>query len=148
MIDRGFVYAIGHSGRMAAIDLRTGERVWENNISSAQTPWVAGDYIFVLTQNSEVVCLSRHTGKIRWISELQRYKRNDKKKNIVIWTGPVLASDRLIVVSNHGYAVALSPYDGSFLGAIDMPKKNYISPVIANGTVYVLSDNGNLLAYR
>jgi len=148
VIDRGFVYAIGHSGRMAAIDLVTGERVWENNIASSQTPWVAGEYIYVLTTNNEVVCLSRTSGKIYWMAELQRYKDNDKHDDLVIWSGPVLAGDRLLLVSDHGFAVSLSPYDGSYLGGIKMPKRNYISPVVANGTLYLLSDGGELFALR
>ena len=148
VVDRGFVYAIGHSGRMAAIDLRTGERVWENNIASTQTPWVAGEYIYVLTEDGEVVCLSRATGKIRWMAELQRYEDNDKHEDLVIWSGPVLAGDRLILVSNHGFAISLSPYDGSFLGGISMPKLNYISPIVANGMLYLLSDKGELYALR
>jgi outer membrane protein assembly factor BamB len=148
VIDRGFVYAIGHSGRMASIDLRTGERAWENNIASSQTPWVAGDYIYVLTADNEVACLSRMTGKIHWLAELQRYKDNDKHDDLIIWTGPVLAGDRLLLVSDHGFAVSLSPYDGSYLGGIKMPKRNYISPVVANGTLYLLSDDGGLYALR
>src|SRR6516225_4190401 len=32
VIDRGRVYAASHSGRMAAIDLRTGERAWEQEL--------------------------------------------------------------------------------------------------------------------
>lgn len=148
VIDRGRVFAVGHSGRMASIDLRTGQRVWENNIASSQTPWVAGDYVYVLTADNEVVCLSRETGKIRWLQELQRYEDNDKNDDLIIWTGPVLAGDRLLLVSNHGFAVSLSPYDGTYLGGVDMPKRNYISPVVANGVLYILSDNGDLHALR
>jgi outer membrane protein assembly factor BamB len=148
VIDRGRVFAVGHSGRMASIDLRTGQRVWENNIASSQTPWVAGDYVYVLTADNEVVCLSRETGKIRWLQELQRYEDNDKNDDLIIWTGPVLAGDRLLLVSNHGFAVSLSPYDGAYLGGVDMPKRNYISPVVANGVLYILSDNGDLHALR
>src|SRR5579862_3571363 len=44
VIDRGRVFAASHSGRMAAIDLRTGDRVWEQEIGSSHSPWVVGDY--------------------------------------------------------------------------------------------------------
>jgi len=101
-----------------------------------------------LTADNEVVCLSRETGKIRWLQELQRYEDNDKNDDLIIWTGPVLAGDRLLLVSNHGFAVSLSPYDGTYLGGVDMPKRNYISPVVANGVLYILSDNGDLHALR
>ncbi|MFN3232630.1 MAG: PQQ-binding-like beta-propeller repeat protein [Alphaproteobacteria bacterium] len=149
VVDRGQVFAIGHSGRMAAIDLRTGTRVWENNIGGSQTLWVAGDYLYVLTIDNEVICVSRSNGRIRWISELERWKNNKRTKGVVVWSGPVLAGDRLLLVSNIGLITALSPYTGEFLGAVELPdEKNYLPPVIANGTLYLLSDQGELVAMR
>ncbi|RME61828.1 MAG: pyrrolo-quinoline quinone, partial [Alphaproteobacteria bacterium] len=74
VIDRGTVYAISHAGRMAAIDFATGNRIWENNLGGIATPWVAGDFIYVVTADSEVVCLLRRDGRIRWVRQLQRFK--------------------------------------------------------------------------
>ena len=70
VIDRGRVFAVSHSGRMAAIDLRTGDRVWEQEIGSSHSPWVAGDYVFVLANDNELVCLTRDEGKVRWVRQL------------------------------------------------------------------------------
>ena len=148
VIDRGRVYAISHGGRMVSIDLRTGERVWERNIGGVQTPWVAGDFIFLLTLENEIVCLSRRSGRVRWIRELQKFEKQKKRKKPIRWSGPVLASDRLVVVSSHGYAVSISPYSGDILGAVKMPGGSYIAPIIADQTLYVLTDSGRLVAMR
>ena len=86
------------------------------------------------------------TAKPKPITEVEQDQ--DKHDDLVIWSGPVLAGDRLILVSNHGFAISMSPYDGSYLGGIKMPKKNFISPVVANGMLYLLSDNGELYALR
>ena len=53
VIDRGRVFAVSHSGRMAAIDLRSGDRVWEQQIASSHGPWVVGDYVFVLANDNQ-----------------------------------------------------------------------------------------------
>jgi outer membrane protein assembly factor BamB len=149
VIDRGTVFAVGHSGRMAAIDLTTGSRLWENDVPSAQTIWVAGDYLYVVSADNQLMCISRRNGKAKWITDLLRYKGNNKKKALITWTGPVLAGDRLLVVTNNGMLASFSPYTGEFLGGIEIPsKKNYISPVVANGTLYLLGDDGELLAMR
>lgn len=148
VVDRGQVFAVGHSGRMAAIDLRTGERLWENNIESNQTPWVIGDYIYVLTLGAEVVCLDRATGKVRWMVEMQRHKKNDRQKVRVVWSGPIVAGDRLLMISNGGYVVSLSPYTGDFLGAVKIPKQSAVSPIVVDETLYVLGDNGKIIAMR
>src|SRR3546814_11759976 len=65
-IDEGRVFAIGQGGRMAAVELATGQRVWEVNIAGISTPWAAGDWVYVVTSDARLLCLSRGTGKIRW----------------------------------------------------------------------------------
>ena len=55
VVDRGRVIAISHSGRMAAIDLRTGERIWDRDITGVETPWVSGDFIYVVTTQAELL---------------------------------------------------------------------------------------------
>ncbi len=148
VIDRGRVYAISHSGRLVAIELRSGARLWERNIASIQSPWVAGDFIFLITLEGEVVCLSRRDGRIRWVRSLQRYEDEEDKEDPIQWTGPVLISDRLIVVSSHGLAVSLSPYSGELLGRIELSDGAFVAPVVANGTLYILTDDGELTAFR
>lgn len=148
VIDRGAVYAVSHSGRMVAIDLATGERLWEQEISGVQSPWVAGDFIYLVTTDAEVVCLTRREGRVRWARQLDRYEDAKKKRDPVNWYGPVLASDRLVLVSSLGTAVSVSPYTGEVLGSIRLSDTASISPVIANTTLYILSDDARLVAFR
>ncbi len=144
----GMVYLISHSGRMASVNLRTGIRAWEQNIGSAHTPWVIGNYIYVVTADSEVICLTRRDGKIRWITQLERFSDPDIRKNPVHWHGPVVAGDRVIVTSSHGYALTLSPYTGAVTGGIDMPGNIEMAPIIANDTLYFTMQNGEIIAMR
>ena len=148
VIDRGRVFAISHSGRMVAIDLRTGERVWEQDIGSSHGVWVAGDYVYVLSNDNELVCLTRHDGKVRWLKQLPRYENEKDKEDPITWAGPVLGGDRLIVLSSNGWALSVSPYTGEPMGRQQMPGDAFVDPVIANNTLYILTDNGELSAYR
>jgi outer membrane protein assembly factor BamB len=148
VIDRGRVYAISHSGRMVAVDLRTGERVWEQDIGGTDTPWVAGDFIYVLTNDAQLFCLTRRDGRVRWATELPRYEKPEKKKGPLQWTGPVLGGDRLIVVGSDGEALSISPYTGQPLGRIELPDNVFVPPIIAGDTLYVLTDDADLIAYR
>jgi outer membrane protein assembly factor BamB len=148
VIDRGRVYAISHSGRMVAIDLRSGERVWEQEIGSTNIPWVAGDFIYVLANNGSLICLTRRDGRVRWLQELPRYENVEKKRGPLQWTGPVLAGDRLIVLASNGEALSISPYTGDPLGRIEMPDGSYIAPIVADNTLYVLTNDADLVAMR
>jgi outer membrane protein assembly factor BamB len=148
VLDRGRVFAASHSGRIAAIDLRSGERAWEQDFGSVHSPWIAGDYLYVLSNDNELVCLTRNEGKVRWVRKLPSYQNEKKRADPMVWAGPVLGSDRLIVLSSAGDAVSVSPYTGEPLGREEMSAGGYLSPVIADNSLYVLTDDATLSAYR
>lgn len=148
VIDRDRVFAISHSGRMVSIDLRTGERVWTRDIAGVQTPWVAGEYVFVVSTDQEVIAISRRDGRIHWLTKLDRYEDPEDKEGPIEWSGPILVSDRLVLVSTTGKAVSLSPYTGEIKGQVELPGKTLIAPIVANGTVYILTDDADLVALR
>lgn len=148
VIDRNMVFAISHSGIMAAINLDTGDRVWTRDIGGIQTPWVAGDFLYVTTTDGALLCLERKDGRVKWVHQLQRWQNMKDKEDAIVWSGPVLVSDRLILVSSDGYAISISPYTGKLLGRVEIPDGTYIAPVVANGTLYVLTNNAQLVALR
>lgn len=148
VIDRGLIFAISHKGRFVAINARTGERAWTIDVGGTQRPWVAGDFVYVVTDDARVLCVTRTTGKIRWTQQLKAYENESSKRGPITWTGPVLASDRLILASSEGEALSLSPFDGKTLGEIDIASGAFISPIVARDTVFILSDNGKLQAFR
>lgn len=148
IIDRGRVFAISNSGMMVSIDLRSGQRIWDKNIGGHQSMWVAGDYLFTLTGNEELAALERDTGRVIWVTSLPRWENPDAREGAIIWSGPLLVSDRLIVASSGGVAVAVSPYSGNILGSETMPDSVSVPPIVANDTVYFLADDATLAAYR
>ena len=148
VIDRDFVVAIGNGGVMAAIDKERGGRVWDNGLGGTQMPWVAGDFVYVLSNDSEVVCLSRADGRVKWITALPQFEDEVDKEDRIYWSGPVLVSDRLLVTGSSGLAVALSPYDGGILGKQALPDSSHLAPVVANETIYILSDDARLIALK
>ena len=102
----------------------------------------------MLTNDSELIAISRDNGRVYWVLALPRHENNDIKKPTIIWTGPLLVSDRLIVAGSHGRAVAASPYSGKILGIEKMPDGVTVSPIVADRTIYFLTDDADLIAYR
>lgn len=148
VIDRGRVYVVGHSNRTIAIDLASGSRVWEQPIGGIYGPWVAGDFIYVISNDGEIVCLLRKDGRIRWVQPLQKFEDEEDKTDPIRWTGPVLVGDRLLVAGSNGEIWSVSPYTGSLLGSIKVSGSVAISPAIANQTVFLLTDDADLIALR
>jgi outer membrane protein assembly factor BamB len=149
VIDQGRVYAVGQGGRMVALDLSTGQRIWEQNFAGISTPWIAGEWLFVVTDDARLVCLSRANGKARWIAQLQRFKNAKKNKgNQVTWFGPVLAGNRLVLTNALGQIVFASPTDGSVQTKIDTKESFALPPIVVNSTIYTVSEKGRVSAYR
>ncbi len=148
VIDRDRVIAVSNSGTFTAVDLARGGRLWNARIGSSQTPWVAGDFVFVLTTDGELICVTRGEGRVRWIQSLPIFEDEVERDDPITWSGPVLLGDRLIVTSSAGDALSISPYSGDALGHIELPSSAHVPPIVAGNTMYVLSDNGELTAYR
>jgi outer membrane protein assembly factor BamB len=148
VIDQGRVYAIGQGGRMVAIELATGQRIWEINVAGISTPWVAGDWIFVVTDQAQLLALARATGRVRWMTQLPRYTNENKKSGPISWVGPVLAGNRLILANNVGQVTNVSPFDGSIQSTVETKGSFSLPIVVANNSLYLLSDQGQLTAWR
>lgn len=148
VIEDGRVYSIGQGGRMVALEIATGQRMWEQNLAGISTPWVAGEWIFIVTDDSRVVCLSRANGKVRWISQLRAYRNEEKRNDPYNWFGPVLAGDRLWLTNSRGELVAVSAVDGSVQTTIKGGQQFSMSPIVANQTLYTLDEKGVITAWR
>jgi len=148
VIDRNMVFAVSHSGTLAAINFRSGSRAWTRNISGIQTPLVAGEYIFIVSTDGQVVCMNRGDGRVRWTTKLPAFGDPGRKRDPIVWTGPLLVSNFLVLVGSHGTATLLSPFNGQKLGETAMPDGTFISPIVANGMMYVLTNEAQLVALR
>lgn len=148
VIDRGLVYAVSHAGQLVAIDIRSGERVWEVAVTGLQMPWVAGDFIYLVSVDSELVCVSREHGAIVWVSNLQKHENAKKKKGRISWAGPVLVGDHLVLVSTHGQLIKVTPDDGTVVGKKKISGGSVVPPVVADEKLFVLTEKGKLLAMQ
>ena len=133
---------------MVALDLESGARAWDRRIGGIQTPWIAGEFIYVITLDQQVLCVTRRGGRVRWATPLPNYEDPEDLEDPITWAGPVLVSDRLLAANSLGELWSISPYDGTPLGRVDFGSGISIPPVVANGIVYVQTDSGELIALR
>lgn len=154
VIYKGDVFAVSHADVMADTDLRTGQVRWSLPISATTTPWPAGDVVFVVDQSGEVICAARDSGQLYWITDLnapppatKRHKKASKRIRAV-WSSPILASGRLITVSDKGEAVALNPKTGVIEKRLKIGDDVLLSPIAAGGLIYIATQKADLIAIR
>ncbi len=148
VIDRDIVIAISFAGKLGAIDARSGRPLWQHNVGGAETPWVTGDYVFVLSSDNELIALARNTGEIQWIKQLPRFKDEEDKTGHIFWKGPVMAGSRLILAGTDGDVLEVSPANGDILRQWSTGDTITIAPVVAGSTLYLLDEDGTLTAFR
>lgn len=148
VIDRDMVIATSNSGLTAGIDLRTGFRIWEVETGGIQSPWVAGEYVFLLSNTNDLIALRRKTGQVKWVTPLPRFVDPEDQEEPIVWTGPVLVGDRLIVGNEQGEVMTVSPYTGDILGKDEVSGPITLPPSVAGDSLYFLTADADLIAYR
>ena len=148
VIAGGRVYAIGMGGLMIANDLPTGRRLWEREVGGEDHPWAAGSWLFIVSLQQRMAAINREDGRVAWVTDLPRWDNPEKQKGIITWYGPLLVGDRLVVAGTSKSALAVSPFTGEVLGQQDLSGKASLGPIAVAGTVYVVTDDGRLLALR
>ncbi|MBO4644817.1 MAG: PQQ-binding-like beta-propeller repeat protein, partial [Alphaproteobacteria bacterium] len=142
------VFVVSSGGLLSALDIKTGGVIWEREIGGINQPWLAGDMLYVLSSYEELVALEASSGKILWVNRLTQWQNPEKKKNRLIWTGPVMAGSRLVLVNSEGKAVAVAPQTGTIIGWDEIDSKGSLPPIVMDNTLFFVTENGNLIAYK
>jgi len=144
------VFAGSFQGRIVALNADSGARIWTAKDGALGPVWPAGGSVFAVTDRNELVRLDAETGTRIWGTKLPFFVREDRRRRveIVAHYGPVLAGGRLIVASNDGVIRSFDPVTGAQVSAVEVPGGASTNPVIAGGTLYIVSRKGQLLALR
>ena len=134
------LYLVAYRGSIAAIDMRSGNPIWNRDLSSYAGLDVDARQVYVSDDTDAVLALDRRDGATLWKQAELSGRR---------LTAPV-ASDNYVVVGDfEGYLHWLDKSDGRIVGRIRATGKEIIAPPIAAGnTVFVYGKNGSLGAFR
>lgn len=145
------LHVVNYNGKLTTFNLKSGQKYWTRFVSSVTTPWIAGNSIFIVAENGLLAAIYRKTGQVKWVANLNDAMHNtlkaDKKKNS-IFTSPFLAGDRLIIASNKGYIATFDPQTGNLLRKANIKESISVNPIVANGSVYFLTDRSNIISYK
>jgi outer membrane protein assembly factor BamB len=101
-----------------------------------------------LTNDDQLVCVSAQSGRIHWVTQLPTFVDEKKRRDPILWSGPVMAGGQLLIVGTDGNLLTISPYDGRVIDRRAVADRVAVAPVVADGTIYLLDDDAELSAYR
>ena len=141
------VFAAGQSNLLTAIDIRTGNRVWQRDLTLVDQPWISGNYLFAVANNSDLIAMENATGRILWSTKIPLGAEDDDKTGAFI-SGPILIDNRLLVTTSTGYAFAVSPYTGKIMSYVNLETPIETAPIVADGIVLLTTSNAEVYAYQ
>jgi outer membrane protein assembly factor BamB len=133
------VYAAAYHGRAAAVDLRTGIVIWQQELSSFAGLGVDANNVYVTNDVGYIVALDRQSGAQVWRQEALRLRDV---------TAPTRYLNAIVVGDFEGYLHWLSVEDGHFLGRVHAASDRITgAPLVIGPRLFVQSDGGTVAAY-
>jgi len=150
VISGSTVFAANSSGRIAAMHLDSGARLWTAPYGARSPLWPAGGSLFFVNDLGQLMRLDATDGSKVWSVDLPGFVslRQRKSKDVVPHHGPVLAGGRLLLASGDGLLRQFDPETGAERSAIRLGSGATANPIVADGILYVLCRDGKLRAYR
>jgi outer membrane protein assembly factor BamB len=146
------VYAGTHAGQLVAFSLPDGERLWSRPQGALGPVWATSNDLGFISDRNRLVRVAAAPGAKVWDQPLPGYVpvRNPGKKRESSYVnfGPILAGGRLVVAGSDGQLRSFDPKDGALISSVEIPGGATTRPVIAGGTLYVVSGKGVLHAFR
>lgn len=130
------------------IDLRSGQPIWEKPIRIFNTPWIAGNTIFAITPNSQLIAFSHKTGDIIWSTQLPLWKYPQKKYEKIFWSAPLLSGQHILVTNNQGQIIYVNALNGEISHTVKINVTTKIAPAISNESLFILSSSHQLYKFK
>ncbi len=148
VLDQSVVIVGNASTRMIAIHVPSGERIWQKEFGLMSTPWVSGNGIFAVTSQNELVALTKENGHIVWTLPLLRFEDPKDKEDPIFWSGPIMAGNRLFLASSNEQLLEVDPISGETIRKTELSDPVMVSPIAAQNSLIILTDTGEMVAYK
>lgn len=133
------VYVTTFQGKVAAIDITSGQELWSREISSFAGLTVDDRNVYITDEDSNVWALDRLTGVSVWKQEALKYR---------LATAPACLGEYVVVGDLEGYLHWMRTEDGEFANRVRLDKSKIIAPPVAfQDTIIAYSSAGELAAY-
>ena len=134
------LYAASFQGRVVAIDVTNGRKIWQNNVSSFSGVSQGFGNVYVTDEDGTVYAYLRNGQGLRWEQGALGYRELSR---------PTPVNSYLAVADLKGYVHLMSQVDGEFVGREKVDGNGARADMYADGNVlYVYGNSGKIVAYE
>ena len=133
------LYVASYQGRLAAVDTRSGRRLWQRNVSSVSGVGAGFGNVYVADDDGTVSAFLRNGQGVRWQNIELGFRELSR---------PTPVNSYVAVVDFEGYLHLLSQVDGEIVGRTKVDSDGARADMIASGNrLFVYTNGGKLKAY-
>jgi outer membrane protein assembly factor BamB len=134
------LYAASYQGRLVAIDVGSGRKLWQQDVSSFAGVSQGFGNVYVTDENGTVLAYLRNGQGERWSQTALGYRELSR---------PTPVSSYLAVADFEGYVHLMSQVDGKFVGRMRVDGNGSRADMLSDGNIlYVYGNSGKLIAYK
>jgi outer membrane protein assembly factor BamB len=128
---------VGYQGKLALVDLQSGQEIWSRPASSLQSPMIGNGNIFVAGANGDITAYRGSDRRELWVQDRLSWRQP---------TQPFVYEDYLLIGDFEGYIHMLSLEDGSLVGQLEFDDEGLRVPFqrLQNGNLLVYGNSGKL----
>ena len=132
---------VGYQGKLALVDIRSGQEIWSRRASSFYSPAIGNGNILLSSANGDIVALRGSDRRELWVQDSLSWRQ---------LTRPAVSGDYLVVGDFEGYLHVLSTSDGSLQGQREFDSDGIRVPVqvIEDGNLLVYGNGGKMAVLR
>ena len=140
LLDKNLLFIASYQGRVIALDIRRGQLVWTRKISTYSGVDAGTSSLFIADDHDHIWAMDRENGATLWKQEKLQARQ---------LTRPSVSGDNIVVGDYAGYLHWLSQFDGHFVARVHVDSDGIlVPPVVSNDRVYVMTRDGDLVAYQ
>lgn len=134
------LYASSYQGRVVAIDVSSGRKVWQKDVSSFSGVSQGFGNVYVTDEDGTLSAYQRNGQGLRWQQTALGYRELSR---------PTPVSSYVAVADLEGIVHLVSQVDGEFVGRVDAGGGGARADMLADGNLlYVFNDDGKLIAFE
>jgi len=150
IVESGVIYAISNSNSMLALDMRSGDKLWEKEIGSMQNMLLAGDYLFVISNKNILYAVNKNNGEIIWSTDVNDmiYDEKENRSTVVYAAAPLMLNNQILLAFSNGKVLKINAANGEIRAKTDLGIDISNGLIAAKERVIAVSDAADVIVFK
>ena len=147
IVENGLIYAISNTDYLAALDMRTGDKMWEKEIGSMQNMLSVGSHLFVISNKNILYAVNKDSGEITWATDIKEYF-DEEERNANVYAGaPIMINSSILLAFSNGKILKIDASSGLVKAKTNLGMDISNGIIAVKESVVAVSDKAEVIVF-